>query len=59
MNTTQLQAFITPQVSQFLDALDEAFPERSAGVHENLQQLHQYGGKRDLIRYLLHLAKDI
>ncbi len=58
MNTHQLKAFITPQVIQFLDALDEAFPEKSAEIGDTMEQIRTYGGKRILIRHLLTIAKD-
>ncbi len=58
MNTEQLRAFITPQVIQFLDALDEAFPEKSAEPSDTMEQIRTYGGKRVLIRHLLTIAKD-
>lgn len=58
MNTRQLKEFVTPQVERFIEALNQTFPEKSAGVNETLPQIHNYGGKRELIRYCQNLSKE-
>lgn len=58
MATDKLRVFITPQVIQFLNALDEAFPEKSAEPGDTMEHLQSYGGKRILIRHLLTISKD-
>lgn len=47
-----------PNVSSFLDALSDLYPERSPSPKEDLRSIDIETGKREVVRFLLRLREE-
>ncbi|MQB00673.1 MAG: hypothetical protein GEU78_10325 [Actinobacteria bacterium] len=47
-----------PNVSSFLDALADLYPERSPSPNEDLRSIDIETGKREVVRFLLRLREE-
>lgn len=47
-----------PNVSSFIDALNDLYPERSPSPNEDLRRIDIETGKREVVRFLLRLREE-